>query len=171
MNLPLSSKIIARLGENWQTKSLQRKRAQGESKAARSPVSGRNERQQSVLLMKAAHGKLIPEGAASCSTHGGNPGESSYSLRLVRNADTASCRKGLGENFGCRMPVNGIMLKDVGLTADPRRPLAMAEFFLAITLPKEFEAEVERQRRRFAAPKTAPPHNTHSSPSLGLGPA
>ena len=32
----------------------------------------------------------------------------------------------------------------------------MAEFFLAITLPKEFEAEVERQRRRFAAPKTAP---------------
>ncbi|NLA58556.1 MAG: 2'-5' RNA ligase family protein [Firmicutes bacterium] len=32
----------------------------------------------------------------------------------------------------------------------------MAEFFLGITLPADFEEEVEDFRRRFAAPKTAP---------------
>ena len=32
----------------------------------------------------------------------------------------------------------------------------MADFFLGITLPEEFEEEVETLRRRFAAPKTAP---------------
>ncbi len=32
----------------------------------------------------------------------------------------------------------------------------MADFFLGITLPDEFAAEVENWRRRFAAPKTAP---------------
>ena len=32
----------------------------------------------------------------------------------------------------------------------------MADFFLGLTLPEEFEEEVETLRRRFAAPKTAP---------------